>query len=354
MVANTMNTNGKRAAEDVGQLHPRRRDALEIERRHRDRRRVERGLRVQRHQDAEEDRVDLEVVEQRQEDRHEDDDDLGPFQRPAEQEDDDLGQQQEAGRRQIEREEEGLDHLLAAEHREHGRERPRADEQVADHRGRARGEVDRVAQHGEVERPVGGGEDHAGERAGARGLGRRRETEQDRAEHRDDQQREREERRRERPHHLAERNVGLFRRQLGRKRRIDHRARDDVDDVEAGEQEARNEGGGIELDRRHAGGRRVDDQQDARRNQDAEAAARADHAGGELHVVTGAQHRRECQQSHQRDDGADDAGRGREHRAGEQRRHRERAGHVLHRELQRIEQPVENVRALDHVAHEEE
>ena len=41
------------------------------------------------------------VFKQRQEDRHEDDDDLGPFQRPAEQEDDDLREDQEAGRAQI-------------------------------------------------------------------------------------------------------------------------------------------------------------------------------------------------------------------------------------------------------------
>ena len=69
---------------------------------------------------AEEDRVDLEVVEQRQENRHEDDDDLGPFQRPAEQEDDDLGQQQEAGLVQVQIEEKPLDHALPAEQRENG------------------------------------------------------------------------------------------------------------------------------------------------------------------------------------------------------------------------------------------
>ena len=113
------------------------------------------------------------------------------------------------------------------------------------------------------------------------------------------------------------------------------------------------EGGGIELDRGNARGRGIDDEQDAGRDQDAEAAARAHHAGGELDVVAGAQHGREGQQPHQRHHGADDAGRGREHRAGDQRRHRQRARDVLHRELQRMEQPVEDVGALDHVAHEQ-
>ena len=46
-------------------------------------RREERGLKVQRHQDTEEQGIDAKVGEQRQEDRHEDDDDLGPFKRPA-------------------------------------------------------------------------------------------------------------------------------------------------------------------------------------------------------------------------------------------------------------------------------
>ncbi len=72
-----------------------RRDALEIERRHRDRRRQERRLQVHEHQRAPQDRVDVEVLQHRQEDRHEDDDDLGPFQRPAEHEDDRLRQEHE-------------------------------------------------------------------------------------------------------------------------------------------------------------------------------------------------------------------------------------------------------------------
>ena len=52
----------QRAAEDVGELHLRRRHPLQVEGRHRDRRRVEGRLRVERHQDAEEDRIDVEIV----------------------------------------------------------------------------------------------------------------------------------------------------------------------------------------------------------------------------------------------------------------------------------------------------
>ena len=162
------------------------------------------------------------------------------------------------------------------------------------------------------------------------------------------------ERGQQRPHHLAEWDVGLLGRQLGTERRVPQCPRDHVEDVEAGEQKAGKEGGGIELDRGHARGRGVDDEEDAGRDQNPEAAARAHHAGGELDVVARPQHGGEGQQPHQRHDRADDAGRGREHRAGDQRRHRQRAGDILHRELQRMEQPVENVGALDHIAHEQE
>src|SRR3982750_2915239 len=63
------------AREDLVQRHMRWRDALQIERRHGDRRRQERGLQVHEHERAPEDGIDLEVLQQRQEDRHEDDDD---------------------------------------------------------------------------------------------------------------------------------------------------------------------------------------------------------------------------------------------------------------------------------------
>ena len=67
--------------------------------------------------------------------------------------------------------------------------------------------------------PIGGGQKEAAERADAGSLRRRRQTEQDGAEHGDDQQREREERSQQRPDHLGERNIGLLLRQLGGQRR---------------------------------------------------------------------------------------------------------------------------------------
>src|SRR5262245_13745018 len=76
--------------ENVHKLHRFRRYALEIEGGHRHRWRIEGRLRVERHHNAEENRIDMKVVEQRQKDGHENDDDFRPFQWPAEQENDDL------------------------------------------------------------------------------------------------------------------------------------------------------------------------------------------------------------------------------------------------------------------------
>ncbi len=265
-----------------------------------------------------------------------------------------LGEQQELRRRHVQRQDELLDHRLAAEQSEHGGEGPGADEQVAHHRRGPGRQVDRLLQHLVVERAVGGGQENAAERADAGGLRRRRQAEQDGAEHGDDQDGEREERGRERPKHLGARNIGLLLGQLGGERRIDHRPRDHVEDVEAGQQEARHEGGRIELDGRYAGCCGVHDQENARRDEDAETAARAHHAGRELDVVAGAQHGGKREQAHQRHHRADDAGCRRKHGAGEQRRHGERAGHVLHGDLQRVEQAVEDVGSFDQVAHEQE
>src|SRR6202007_1924183 len=126
------------AVEDLVERDVRRRDAFEVARRHRHRRRQDRRLQVYEHQRAPQDRIDVEVLEQRQEDRHEDDDDFGPFERPAEEENDRLRQDQELHWRHVEAQYPRLAQLLTAQDREPPREQRRADEQPAHHRGRFR------------------------------------------------------------------------------------------------------------------------------------------------------------------------------------------------------------------------
>src|SRR5262249_48304579 len=88
---------------------------LAIEGRHRHRRSEEGGLQVQRDQNAEEQRVDAVMLQQRHEDRYEDDNDLGPLQRPTQQEDDELGQDHELGARQIEIVDQLAHHFMAVQ-----------------------------------------------------------------------------------------------------------------------------------------------------------------------------------------------------------------------------------------------
>src|SRR3546814_3884280 len=74
------------ALKDIHELHIRWGDALQVVSGHRHWRRQERGLQIEGNQDSKEQRVDFVVRQQWQKDRHEDDDDLRPFERPAEQE----------------------------------------------------------------------------------------------------------------------------------------------------------------------------------------------------------------------------------------------------------------------------
>ena len=146
-----MNTNGSAPAKicvsrTCGGATP-----FRVVRRHRHWRRIERRLDIERYQNAEHDRIHVEYLQQRQEDRDEDDDDLRPFERPAEKEDDALREQQEFHPRQVHARDRALDELLPAEVGEYRGEGPRADEQERHHRRRARGQVNRFREPLEVQ-----------------------------------------------------------------------------------------------------------------------------------------------------------------------------------------------------------
>ena len=71
-------------------------------------------------------------------------------------------------------------------------------------------------------------------------------------------------------------------------------------------------------------------------------------------VVTGLEHGGEGQHAHQRDHRADDTGGGGEDGAGHQRRHRHGTGKMPGGELQREEQPIDDIGPLYDVTHEQE
>jgi hypothetical protein len=142
--------------------------------------------------------------------------------------------------------------------------------------------------------------------------------------------------------------------QLRRDLRVDDRPAEDVDEVEKRQEESRQHRRRVQLDDRLPGHRRVDDQHDRRRDQDAQGPARGDRARGELHVVAGVQHRPHRDDAHQHDDGADDARGDAPERAHEQGRDGQRGGHAPERELDAVEHAVDERGPLHDVAHEDE
>src|SRR3546814_6612150 len=157
-------------------------------------RRQERGLQIEGNQDSKEQRVDFVVRQQWQKDRHEDDDDLRPFERPAEQENNKLGEQQELQRCEIEAGDEVIDDLLAAEVGEHRGEGPRAYEEPADHRRGAHRQVDRIAQALPGQGTIGDSQDQSTESDDRGRPGRGRQAEEDGAENPKDEEGAREDR----------------------------------------------------------------------------------------------------------------------------------------------------------------
>ena len=153
---------------------------------------------------------------------------------------------------------------------------------------------------------------------------------------------------------LGHRDPILIRRQPGRDPRIEERPPDDVDEVEERQEEARQHRRGVELHDRLSGDRRVDDEHDRRRNENAERAARRDGAGGQLDVVARVQHRPQRDDAHEDDDRPDDARGDAPERAHQQGRHRQRRRHPPEGELDGVEHPIHQRRPLHDVAHEDE
>jgi hypothetical protein len=206
----------------------------------------------------------------------------------------------------------------------------------------------------DVPDPVTDGQQQTAQGADRRGLGRCRQTGQDRPQDRQNEEGQGKERRHDHDQQAGPANVSdILIPELGRQRRIDHRSADHIDDIKPGKKKARENGAGVKLHDRDIGRRGIDDQHDRGRDQNTQATARADHAGGEAGVVAGLQHGRKSEQAHERDHGADDAGRRSEHRTGRQRRDRHGPRHPPQADLQGVEKPVDDIGAFDDVSHEQ-
>ncbi|MCE3247753.1 MAG: hypothetical protein K0R41_1578 [Geminicoccaceae bacterium] len=155
-------------------------------------------------------------------------------------------------------------------------------------------------------------------------------------------------------HDLPERGRPLVARQRRPEARVDVAPDHRVSDVEEGQDQPRQERGREQLDDRDADDRAHHHEHHARRDQDAERAASGDRTGRHLRVVAGADHRRRRHHAHHRHRGADDAGRGREDRRGQQHAQIERAAKRGEDQLERLEQPLHQPSLLEQVPHEDE
>jgi hypothetical protein len=97
-----------------------------------------------------------------------------------------------------------------------------------------------------------------------------------------------------------------------------------------------------------------EDQHRGRRDDLPQRARSADRAGRELRIVAGAHHRRQRQQAHRHDGGADDARRGRQQRPDDHDRITEAATQRAEQFAHGRQQRLGDLRALEHHAHEDE
>jgi hypothetical protein len=135
---------------------------------------------------------------------------------------------------------------------------------------------------------------------------------------------------------------------------VDDGAPHQVGEVEAGQQEARTERGGVEVGHRHAEHRPHDDQHHRGRDQDAERAAGGDGAGREPVVVARLDHDRRGHDAEHRHRRADDAGGHGEHRGGEHDHQVEGAADGGQQQAEGREQALHEAGLLGDETHEDE
>ena len=247
-----------------------------------------------------------------------------------------------------------LDQFVAVEAPEDEAEGIGADQDDEHETRNARGRAHDVPEHLHREASLERREDQATRRADRRAFGRRGDADEDRAEHRDDQH----QRRRQRDRHALER-VGLERGQL---RLRDRRAQmglpvpedEQVDDVEADEDEARKESADIEVSHRDAHDVAQEHEDDARRDDLAEGARGADGSADQLLLVAAPDHGRERHQAHRDHAGSDDAGRRGQDRADDHDRDGDAAFQPSEEQCHRLEQFLGNPRFLERHPHEDE
>ena len=144
----------------------------------------------------------------------------------------------------------------------------------------------------------------------------------------------------------------LLRRQLGRNLGIDHDPANHIDQVQEGQEKAREHGGGVELHHRLAGHGCVHNDHHRRRDQNTQRAPGGDHASGQAGVIAGVQHRAHGDHAHQHHHSAHQATGNAPEGADHQGGHGQRAGQAAEGQLHAVEHFVHQRAALHDVAHQ--
>ncbi len=195
---------------------------------------------------------------------------------------------------------------------------------------------------------------HGAERARRRGLGRGGDAGHHGAEHGDDDDDRRNEHGARQLQLLAQCRLVVDEQNTRAVLRANGAADDDVDDVGACQHEARDEHAEQDLADVCLRRRADDHGEHRRRNDGAERAAGADHAGDEPLVVAVAQHGRDRQQPDHGLGGADHAAGRRKDHAHQDGADGHASGQAPDPHLDRIEQAVGDAGLLEHGAHEDE
>ncbi len=245
--------------------------------------------------------------------------------------------------------------MLATKIREHRRERIGPDKQPAHHRRCPHRQVNGLAQPVKGQRTIRQRQNHPAQRPDGCRLGRGCQTKQDRPQNRKDQECQREERRPQHPQNLGQRHIGNF---IGCRTRcgfwLQQGTPHDIKQIKPDQRQARQQCTGIKPHDRHTRRRGIHNQHDRWRDQDAQRPAGTDDAGGKAFVITGLDHRGQCQHPHQGHHRTDNPGRGRKQRTGHKGGNAKRTGDILGGDIQCRKQPVDDIGAFNDVPHEQE
>ena len=148
-------------------------------------------LHVDAEQDAEPDQVDAELVRRGRQQRHDDEGELEEIEEEGEEEDEQVDDDQEADLAAGQRDQKVLDPEMAVDAVEGQREDARADQDEQDEARKPGGRGQRLLDDIEVQPPFRRGHDQGADRAHGAAFGRRRDAEEDGAEHEEDQRQRR-------------------------------------------------------------------------------------------------------------------------------------------------------------------